>query len=251
MTRRTHPETRLWAKSTLENKHVSEPTEGFRTDSRTAAISRTMPQPSIPDLKPYFQTLNDLDGPIDFAALFGNTNPVEIDVGCGRGLFLVNASEANPDVNYLGVEIDYKEGRRGARRLFKRQAANARVLGGDIATVFDKHIKPHSVAAVHVYFPDPWWKRRHRRRRVFTDVLVDRIDRVLAPGGLVHSWTDVGEYFEVIQALMDNDPRFEALPEPEEAAPQHDLDYRTSFERKKRQAGCTIWRGLWRRKLTA
>jgi len=204
-----------------------------------------MPQQPIPDLKPYFQTLNDLDGPIDFPAFFGNRNPVEIDVGCGRGLFLVNASKANPSVNYLGIEIDYKEGRRGARRLSKREAPNARVLGGDVATVFDKHIVPQSVAAVHVYFPDPWWKRRHRRRRVFTDVLVERMVRVLATGGLVHSWTDVDEYFEVIRALMDNDPRFETLPMPQEVAPQHDLDYRTSFERKKRQAGYTIRRGLW------
>src|SRR5688572_11157150 len=64
------------------------------------------------DLRPWFLTLRDLDGPLDWPAFFGNDGPVEIDVGCGRGLFLYNESLTHPDRNYLGVEIDYREGRR-------------------------------------------------------------------------------------------------------------------------------------------
>lgn len=198
------------------------------------------------DLKPYFLTLDDLDGPIDWPRFFGNDHPVEIDVGCGRGLFLVTAGQAHPEINYLGIEIDYREGRHGAKRIKKRDMSNVRVLGGDVNRAFDKLVRPHSVSAVHVYFPDPWWKRKHRRRRLFTDAFVDRMVRVLEPGGLVHSWTDVGDYFEVISALMDHDSRFETLPPPAEETPEHDMDYRTSFERKKRKLGCTIHRGRWR-----
>ncbi len=198
------------------------------------------------DLKPWFQTLNDLDGPIEWRDVFGNDNPVEIDVGCGRGLFLVTASDANPGINYLGIEIDYREARRGAKRLQKRAQPNARVLGGDVADAFDKVIPPQSVSAVHVYFPDPWWKRKHRRRRVFTDAFVTRTTRILKPGGLLHSWTDVEEYFGVISNLMTHDPRFEMLSSPPEKSPEHDMDYRTSFERKKRKDGCEISRGMWR-----
>ena len=198
------------------------------------------------DLRPWFATLRDLDGPIDWPTFFGNDNPVEIDVGCGRGLFLYNESLAHPERNYLGIEIDYKEGRRTATRLKKRQAANARVLGGDVAEAFSRFVPPKSVAVVHVYFPDPWWKRKHRKRRVFTDAFVDQAVGVLEPGGVLSSATDVGEYFEIIRSLMDHDPRFEPLPSPPEKPPEHDMDYLTSYERKARKSGGDVWRGRWR-----
>lgn len=200
------------------------------------------------DLFPYFRTLNDLQGVIDWKDLFGNDHPVEIDVGSGRGLFLVTAGLAHPKTNYLGIEIDYREGRRGARRVMKRKMPNVRVLGGDVRVLFDEFVPPHSVAAVHVYFPDPWWKRRHRKRRVFTDEFVQQIATVLKPAGLAHVRTDVEEYFGVISALMDHHPRFEPLPPPPLGRPEHDMDYRTSFERKHRKSGATIWRGCWRLK---
>ncbi|MGE3316734.1 MAG: tRNA (guanosine(46)-N7)-methyltransferase TrmB [Planctomycetaceae bacterium] len=200
------------------------------------------------DLKPYFLTLHDLTGPIDWREFFGNDHPVEIDVGCGRGLFLLTAGLANPDVNYLGLEIEYKEGRHGARRIQKRSMPNVRIIGGDAKVALDKFIPRASVSAVHVYFPDPWWKRRHRRRRIFTDELVAQIEAVLIPGGLLHSWTDVVEYFQVIEALMDLAPGFTIRPAPAVRTPENDLDYQTSFERKKRKLGCPIYRGLWQKK---
>ena len=152
------------------------------------------------DLKPYFLTLDDLAGPLDWKAFFGNENRVELDIGCGRGLFLVNASTSHPQTNFLGIELDYKEGRRGARRLWKRSQPNARVLGGDARVALSNCIPRESVAAVHVYFPDPWWKRKHKRRRLFTDEFVDLAAATLESGGLLHAWTDVEEYFGVIRA---------------------------------------------------
>ncbi len=198
------------------------------------------------DLSPYFLTLADLEGTVDWRDVFGNDHPVEIDVGCGRGLFLYSAGTAKPETNYLGIEVDYREGRRAAKRLKKHELSNVRIWGGDVKIAFDKHVPDHSVDAVHVYFPDPWWKRKHRRRRVFTTELVDQMVTALKPRGYVHSWTDVEEYFEVISGLMNHDPRFENLPTPAEKTPEHDMDYRTSFERKKRKEGCPIYRGQWR-----
>lgn len=213
------------------------------------ASPRQRPAPPT-DLKPYFLTLPDVEeelgGVLDWPEFFGNEHPVELDIGCGRGLFLVTAGEANPQTNYLGMEIDYREGRRTARRLKRRSLSNVRVLGGDANQALRNMIRPQSVAAVHVYFPDPWWKRKHRRRRIFTDKFVDLCTRVLAPGGLLHSWTDVEEYFAVIKSLMDHDSRFEPLPPPAERSPTHDMDYQTSFERKKRREGFPIYRGRWR-----
>ena len=139
-----------------------------------------------PDFRPYFLVFEDLtpylseDGRLDCLKLFGNSNPVELDVGCGRGMFLFNASTTCPETNFLGSEVDLHEGRRGAKRLLKRAQPNARVIGGDANYLLDKLIRPASLAAVHVYFPDPWWKQKHRRRRLFTDLFADRVAPLLA-----------------------------------------------------------------------
>lgn len=203
--------------------------------------------PAPPDLSPHFLTVEELTDPIDWLRFFGQPGPVELDIGCGRGVFIATAAVANPDVNYLGLEIDFKEGRRAARKLHKRDLPNARIIGGDCRRVLGEFIAEGSVAAAHVYFPDPWWKKRHHKRRLFTDEFANLLARIVRVGGHVHSWTDVPDYFEVISRLMDHHPQFEKLPPPDERTPDHDMDYQTSFERKKRKAGLPIYRGLWQR----
>ena len=207
-----------------------------------------MQQVPPPDLRPYFRTIDDLPKMLVWQDFFRNKNPVELDIGCGRGLFLVNSAQSRPHVNYLGLEIDYCAGRRTARRLKKRELPNARVVGGDCRIVLNRCIPQASVSAVHVYFPDPWWKKKHRPRRLFTDVFVDQLVRVLEAGGFVHCWTDVDDYFNVISALMNHDARFATMPPPPERESEHDMDYQTSFERKKRKSGLCIRRGMWRKR---
>ena len=200
----------------------------------------------IKDLMPWFLTLEDLGDAIDWSEFFGNSQPVELDVGCGRGLFLFNSAVAHPQKNYCGLEIDYREGRRTARRLKKRDLANARVLGGDARLALEKLIPHNSVSAFHVYFPDPWWKRKHRRRRIFTDTFLELLANVLVEGGELYSASDVQEYFQTIRSLIEHHGSFheQALPQP--TSPQHDMDYLTSYERKGRRKGSDIHRGRWR-----
>ncbi|MFN0051835.1 MAG: tRNA (guanosine(46)-N7)-methyltransferase TrmB [Planctomycetales bacterium] len=193
-------------------------------------------------------TLEDLpDPPWDYAALFPGPAPVELEIGCGRGLFLVNAGQSFPQVNFLGVEYDYKEARRAARRLQKRSLSNVRIVGADANVVLADYIPAGSLQALHVYFPDPWWKRRHRKRRIWNSGFVDAAARVLRGGGLLHAWTDVAEYFEVILSLLEGHPAFRVLPPPSERPAEHDMDYHTSFERKKRKLGLPIYRARWER----
>jgi tRNA (guanine-N7-)-methyltransferase len=197
---------------------------------------------------PWLRRSHEMENePIDWAEFFGNDNPVELDIGCGRGLYTWKASEANPQINYLGIELDYKTARRAAGKLYKREIPNARIISGDAREILDKLIVNGSVQAAHFYFPDPWWKRKHKSRRLFTDDFADQIAEVLQMGGILHSWTDVEDYFEVISALMEHHTQFETLPEPTEKTPEHDFDYRTSFERKKRKEGETIYRGRWKK----
>jgi tRNA (guanine-N7-)-methyltransferase len=201
------------------------------------------------DLTPYFFTLRDVPpAPLNLPDLFGNENPVEVEVGTGRGLFLVNAGTTCPGTNFLGVEYDYKEARRAARRLQKRALANVRILGADANIVLPRYMPDACAQALHVYFPDPWWKRRHKRRRVFNPEFLVQAARIVEPGGLLHAWTDVEEYFGVMTALVAANPAFRPLPAPAERAAVHDMDYHTSFERKKRKLGLTIFRARWERR---
>ena len=203
------------------------------------------------DLRPWFEPIDELVAShpqgLNWGQYFGNSNPVELDVGCGRGLFVHSASRRNTGVNYVGIEIDYKEGRRASRRLQKLESPNGRIWGGDVNVAYRKLIAAGSLDAVHVYFPDPWWKARHRKRRVFNDLFLNQTTSLLKLGGWVHSWTDVEEYFGVIESLMDHHPDFQKHAAPLERIPENDTDYQTSFERKKRKLGLPIYRGLWQK----
>ncbi|MEZ6146495.1 MAG: hypothetical protein R3B91_13990 [Planctomycetaceae bacterium] len=114
----------------------------------------------------------------------GNDNPVELDIGCGRGPFLVTAALIQTSTIWgsrsIMARID------AATRLQRRQLSNVRVLGGDVFRGLTELIQPGSVSAVHVYFPDPWWKRRHRQRRIFNRRFIDLCVTALQPGGLLH-----------------------------------------------------------------
>lgn len=200
------------------------------------------------DLRPYFTAIDEIEDRLDWTAVFGNEHPVELDIGCGRGKFLFDSSVEHPETNWLGIELDFTEGRRGAKRLAKRDLPNGRVIGGDAKQLLMNHVLPHSIAAAHVYFPDPWWKRKHTKRRLFTDEFADLLAQVVKHDGHVHSWTDVGDYFKVISALMNHHSEFISLEPPPEPAGADDLDYLTNFHRRGRKMGCAIYRGLWQRR---
>ena len=104
-----------------------------------------------------------------------------------------------------------------------------------------------SVQAVHVYFPDPWWKKRHLKRRVFVPEFAAECERVLLPGGTLHAATDVPEYFEVIARLLANVPGMTSIATPQVPDAAHDLDYLTNFERKFRKEGRAVYRGAYAR----
>ena len=198
------------------------------------------------DATPYTLDLAGLEPPISWPALFGDDHPVELEVGSGKGLFLANAAAARPGHNFLGIELARKYAGKAAERLAKRELPNAKVLPGDARLFLNRFVPPGSLRALHIYFPDPWWKKRHRKRRVFCEPFVVDVARALEPGGDFWIATDVEEYFGVMLELMGTHPEFHPQPRPEAKDPEHDLDYLTNFERKYRIEGRPIHRAHYR-----
>ncbi len=176
----------------------------------------------------------------NWESVFGNRQPVEIEVGCGKGLFLLTAALARPDINFVGVEIVRKYQLFTATRMAKRGLTNVRMACADARDLLRERIPPESVQAVHVYFPDPWWKKRHHKRRVFTADFVASIVRVLRPGGRLHVATDVESYFHIMRELIEAQPGLRTLPSSEPDEPAPDPDLLTNFERKAHQQGRAI-----------
>ncbi len=204
--------------------------------------------PSI-DLARHLYTLEQFTAPLDGAALFGRDAPLEVEMGSGKGLFIANAAAARPEHDFLGVEIARKYAAHCAGRLVRAGLNNAAMVAGDGLRLFREFLPTAAVDAVHVYFPDPWWKARHRKRRVLNEAFLVDVVRVLKPGGILHFWTDVEEYFLSSLELIARVPQLEGpLPVPEHA-PEHDLDYRTHFERRKRKDNLPIYRSEFRRRV--
>ncbi len=197
------------------------------------------------DLSRHLKSFDDLPNPWDPSVLFDREVPLEVEVGSGKGLFIQNASRAYPDHNFLGIEVARKYARFSAARLANRQIANAVMVAGDGLQIFRELLPDAGLDAVHVYFPDPWWKKRHRKRRVLTPGFLADVSRTLKPSGHFHFWTDVEEYFDSTLELLDQIAELVGPHAVEEQLPEHDLDYQTHFERRKRQAGLPIFRSVF------
>jgi tRNA (guanine-N7-)-methyltransferase len=166
-----------------------------------------------------------------WSSLFGNERPVEIEIGPGRGDVLLAFATARPDVNFFAIEHVRAAAEHIARRLAAAGVSNAQVLAADASCVVRHVVPPASVAGYHVYFPDPWPKRRHHRRRLFTSELATALGRTLAPGGVVHVATDLGWLYEEMRRILTS-AGFALVPET--PAPDRPT---TRFERKYARAG--------------
>ncbi len=200
------------------------------------------------DLSYHLKTWEDLPKPWEPERLFGRDAPLEVEVGSGKGLFLIAAAAAAPQHNFCGVEIATKYARFSAAQLAKRGLLQAVMLHGDALRLFRELLPDDSVAAVHVYFPDPWWKKRHHKRRVMNEAFLKDVERTLTPDGRLHFWTDVKEYFDDTLTLIKQHTLLAGpLPVSERPA-EHDLDFRTHFERRMRLGGLPVYRSEFRQK---
>ena len=140
--------------------------------------------------------------PLVFSQCFGNAHPVEFEIGCGKGKFLVRRATENPGTNFFGIDRVSKFMNLGKTRAEKRALPNIRFLRAEAKAFLTEAVAPGSVSIFHVYFSDPWPKRRHQTRRVFTDEFLKLLHARLIPGGLVEIATDDKDYFTAMKKTV-------------------------------------------------
>ena len=196
--------------------------------------SRTGPARRKSDLavEPVGVEVDSLPKPLDFAAMFDRPGPVELEIGSGKGTFLVQQLEARAGVNFLGIEWASPYWRQAADRLRRRGFAGRVVmLRTDAAAFVTDYVPDASLAAVHVYFPDPWPKARHHKRRLVQPDFLLQVERMLAPGGRLQVATDHADYWEQIRAVVADSP-LQVVDYERPAGAREGEVAGTNFERK-------------------
>jgi tRNA (guanine-N7-)-methyltransferase len=174
--------------------------------------------------------------PLALSALFPNPAPLEVDIGCGKGRFLIAWAKAHPGVNFLG--IDRMAGRMAKleKRAIRNQLFNIRLIHAEAAEAIGSLLPAESVSTFYLFFPDPWPKRRHHRRRLCTPAFLDSLHAMLQSGGQVHTATDHLEYAAQIRKLVEADTRFAEVP-PLIPTPEFQTDFEIIFLKKASQIG--------------
>ena len=144
--------------------------------------------------------------PLDFAALFGRRAPVVLEIGCGMGETTAVIAAAHPERDFLGVEV-HAPGVGGLlKRIDEAKLSNVRIVRHDAVEVVDSMIPPESLAGIHVFFPDPWPKKRHHKRRLLKPAFVHALALRLARGGYLHAATDWEDYANEMLATFAAEP---------------------------------------------
>ena len=160
-------------------------------------MKRVLKDYSSVSLKP-----EDLVGRLDFGDIFGRDCPVHIEVGSGKGTFLLNQAKVAGDVNFLGIEWARKYYLYAVDRIGRWGLGNVRIIRTDAVSFIAEHVADESVECFHIYFPDPWPKKRHHKRRFVSPANLEQVLRCLKTGGQLRIATDHAEYFEVIQEVI-------------------------------------------------
>ena len=163
-------------------------------------------------------------GPLPLAQYFGNDQPIEVDMGCGKGRFLLARAAAHPAVNFFGVDRMLRRIRKVDRKVVRRGLTNVRLLRMEAYYATTYLIPPESISAYYIFFPDPWPKARHHEHRLFNPRYLDALHRTLRPDGVVHFATDHLPYFEEVCALIRADGRFHEVP-PFIPGPEEQTDF--------------------------
>lgn len=183
---------------------------------------------------------------VDPMAWFETPGPFELEIGCGKGGFLLSRARAHPELRLLGIEWANKYFKFAADRLARWKLTNARVMRTDAGIFVTRHLPPRCLSALHVYHPDPWPKKRHHKRRLIRPDFVHAVVRVLKPDARLLIQTDHEEYFAASRDLLVGQSQLSEIPWGEDgfgAGPEWEG---TNFEIKYAREGRKIYRASYR-----
>jgi len=172
---------------------------------------------------------------LDLVELFGNRNPVVLEIGSGKGRFLLSTAAEQPDVNFIGIEKSLHYHRVIRDRMLKRDLTNIRLINHDAFLVLRDMLAPASIDEIHVYFPDPWPRKREQKRRIIRAEVLAEMRRVLVAGGSGIYVTDHRDYFDAAAPVVEEFFRSERRIPDENDPP------RTNYEAKFREEGRPIF----------
>lgn len=179
--------------------------------------------------------------PLDLTALFGRASPVTLEVGFGMGASLVTMATAHPEQNFIGIEVHLPGV--GACLASAQEAGvrNLRVMCHDAVEVLEQMIPDASLALVQLFFPDPWHKARHNKRRIIQAPFVELVGRKLADGGVCHMATDWQHYAEHMLAVMSDAAFFRNFSSTGDYVPRPVSRPLTKFEQRGQRLGHSVW----------
>jgi tRNA (guanine-N7-)-methyltransferase len=179
-----------------------------------------------------------LPRPLDWREVFGNDHPVELEIGAGKGTFLTDQANARPDVNFFGVEWANWFYRYSSDRLRRNGCTNARMVRAEALYFLSEFVADGSISVLHVYFPDPWPKKRHHKRRLVQEPFLRQAERVLAPGGRLQVVTDHKGYFDQnIEPTLKSSEVLRVIEYNRPGSAAEGEFVGTNFERKYRREG--------------
>lgn len=184
--------------------------------------------------------------PVDLDAVFGRARPRFVEIGFGMGETTATIAAAHPDCDYLAVEVHTPGVGSLLKQIESQGLANVRVIQHDAVEVLSHMIAPETFDGVHIFFPDPWPKTRHHKRRLIQPLFVALVAERLKPGGYLHVATDWRDYAEQILAVLSAEPRLINTAD----GYAHRLEHRplTKFEQRGLRLGHEVWDILFRRR---
>src|SRR3954466_9757202 len=189
-------------------------------------------------VEPIGLDVDKLPRPLVWAEVFGNAHPVELEIGMGKGTFLTEQAKARPEVNFFGIEWANWFWKYASDRLRRNGCTNARTVRAEAGDFVREFVKDGSLSVLHVYFPDPWPKKRHHKRRLIQDAFMREVERILVPGGgRLQLVTDHRDYFEQMEAVVGASKVMRVVEYNRPGAAGEGEFVGTNFERKYRREG--------------
>ena len=185
--------------------------------------------------------------PFDFAKLFNNSNPVTLEIGFGMGTSLVTMAAQNPDQNFLGIEVHAPGVGACLASAKEENITNLRVMCHDAIEVLDFMIPNGSLAMVQLFFPDPWHKAKHNKRRIVQVPFAEKIRSKLIDGGVFHMATDWQPYAEHMLEVMTSVAGYENVSTSGDYVPRPESRPETKFEKRGQRLGHGVWDLMFKR----